>query len=334
MPANSCGEHFMAGKEQIVQMMRENQSFLVFSHVSPDGDTLGSAAAVVLALRAMGKRAELALDGVLPDKLRFLKEYVSLLSEEQAAEFSKKCACMLAIDCGDRPRLGKPYDDLFGAFPCTGVVDHHPTNTRFGGVNWVENRASTGEMIFELLGELGVKIDARIANCLYAAISTDTGNFIYSSVTPQTFEIAARLCEQGADIPRLAAMIYGERSFGATKLIGDALTTLHLYEDGKIAVMHMTLARLYECGAKREDCEGLINYAREIQGVEIAIFINEMKDARCKISFRSKHYADMTKLSGEFGGGGHVHAAGAVMQGDIAEMERQLVAAARKYLRN
>ncbi len=316
--------------KKILQELKKNNHFLIISHLSPDGDTLGSAAALSLALRQMGKKADCAVDGLIPKKLGFLLEDTKFITDKN--ELAEGYDCVIAVDTATFARLGF-FGEVFNAAPMRINIDHHMTNEEYGMLNYVDDRAAVGEIILEMIKELGCEITVPIANALYAAISTDTGNYQYSNTSEQTLMAAAELRRCGAEIAKLCDEIYNRRSFAATKLIGKALGHLNLYHDGKMAVLHMTLAEIAECGASRTDCDVLVNYAREIETVEIAGFINEMPDGKYKVSFRSKNYADVAALAGEYGGGGHVRAAGCVFEGPIDRIEKIITEKAKEYLR-
>ena len=298
---------------------------LIVAHVSPDGDTLGSAVALYLALKKVGKHSTVAVDGKIPDKLRLLKRYCFFRRENDLV--GEKFDCAVAVDVADVSRMGSIKDAFFSA-DVTLNVDHHPTNTKYAERNYVECLSSTGEIILKLIGELGASVDENIANALYIAISTDTGNFIYSSVTEETLKAAAYLRKCGADIPRLCGMIYAERSLGATKLIGRGIDAIELFCDGKVAATKLYKKDIDECGAAKEDTECMINYAREIKGVEIAIFVNEQSGTKAKVGLRSNEYADVAALASKFGGGGHVHAAGYTDYGTMDEIYKRAVESA------
>ncbi|MBR4078860.1 MAG: bifunctional oligoribonuclease/PAP phosphatase NrnA [Christensenellaceae bacterium] len=316
--------------KKILQELKKNNHFLIISHLSPDGDTLGSAAALCLALRSMGKKADCVVEGLIPKKLGFLLVHTAFITDKNMIGDDYDCA--VAVDTATYARLGH-FGEVFSAIPMRINIDHHVTNERYGMLNYVEDRAAVGEIMLDFIKQLGCKIDVPIANALYAAISTDTGNFQYSNTSEQTLLAAAELRKCGAEIPKLCDEIYNRRSFAATKLIGKALGHLNLYHEGKMAVLHMTLAEIAECGASRTDCDILVNYAREIETVEIAGFINEMPDGKFKVSFRSKNYADVAAFAGEYGGGGHVRAAGCVFEGPIDRIERIIVEKAKEYLK-
>lgn len=315
--------------KNITDSLKKYDDLLLISHISPDGDTLGSTAALFLALKQLGKKVTAAVDGAVPDKLSFINDYCEFYSIEDLN--GKTFECAVAVDVADVPRLGKLKNVFLGA-EHTLVIDHHPTNTRFGEHNLIDCKASTGEVIMEVIDSIGAKLDVKMANCLYAAISTDTGNFIYSSVTEETLKNAARLRACGADIPMLTGMIYAQRSLGATKIIGRGIDSLRLFADGKVAAMLITKKDLEECGAKKEDTDSLINYAREIKGVEIAIFVNELREGRSKVSLRSNEYVDVANFAQKFGGGGHVHAAGYSDNGSIEEIFYRAVKQAAEFI--
>ncbi len=308
--------------KNIIDELIKRDDFLIISHVSPDGDTLGSVAALYMALEKMGKKVTAACDGSVPDKLRFLNGYCRYLRRDELEDRSYGCA--VAVDVADALRLGK-MQDIYSKAEFTMDVDHHPTNTCFGEVNYVAGKSSTGEIILEIIEALGVEVDERMANALYAAVSTDTGNFIYSGVTADTLNAAAKLRGYGADIPMLCGMIYAERSLGATKIIGIGIDRIELFFEGKVAALKIYKKDIEECGALKEDTECLINYAREIKGVEVAIFVNEQSGGKAKISLRSNEYVDVSAFAQSFGGGGHVHAAGYTDYGTVEEIYQRAV---------
>lgn len=304
--------------KNIIDEFNRCDDFLLIAHVSPDGDTLGSTAALLMALEKSGKKVIAACDGEVPDKLSFLKEYCNFLKPEEVED--REYSCVVSVDVADLLRLGRLEQVFSNRAKSTIDIDHHPTNTHFGKTCYVEEKSSTGEIILELIENMQVEVDWRMANALYTAVSTDTGNFIYSSVSAATLKAAARLREYGADIPMLCGRIYAERSLGATKIIGRGIQSIELFANGKIAALKIFLRDIKECGALREDTEALINYAREIKGVEVAIFVNEQEGQKAKVSLRSNKYVDVAEFAKSFGGGGHVHAAGYTDYGTVEEI--------------
>ncbi len=316
--------------KKTIDIISKCSDFLLISHVSPDGDTLGSAAALYLALKSIGKNVVLALDGNVPKKLEFLNGFCSFSSPKMLRKSRFECA--IAIDTATVSRMGEVSDAYMSAEHRLNI-DHHPTNERFGQENLIIEKASTGEIILELIEQMQIPVNRDIADSLYAAVSTDTNNFVYSNVKPETFAAAAKLAGYGARIAELCDMIYYRRSFGATKLISLGLSRMTMHCGGRISSLYMTLEDIEKCGAKREDCDVLVNYAREIAGVEIAIFVNEMESGGYKVSLRSNKYADVSAISVKYGGGGHKRASGHVMSGSIKDIINIIVKDAESALR-
>ena len=212
------------------------------------------------------------------------------------------------------------------------MIDHHGTNPAFGQENYIDPVGAAGLLIYRLLTQMHIPLTQPMANLLYMAICTDTGNFSYSNTDAPILYAAAALREAGADIPRIAENIYQARSLGATRLIGRSLEHLVLAEDGKIALTYILQEDFGVCGALIEDTEELINYAREIRGVEIAIFLRQSEENQFKLSFRSKNYANVAALAAEFEGGGHIHASGGKLQAPLEQAISRVIAAAARYL--
>lgn len=321
----------MPSKQEILQNLSGSDDFLIIGHVSPDGDTVGSSLALCLGLLGMGKQVVFGLHGVVPDKLSFMGE---LFPVTDSAEVEiRSYGAVVAVDCGDLSRLGD-LSRVFIKNENTMVIDHHPTNTGFGKQNLVLPYGATGQIILELLEELSCPITVEIANLLYTAISTDTGNFSYANTDKAVLTAAAKLRGYGADLPWLNKVIYREKTLGATKLIGRAIDRMELSQDGKIALSYILRSDYEELNAKREDCDEVVNYARDIIGVEIAIFLRQTdgEDNKFRSSLRSNQYADVSALALEFGGGGHKQAAGCSVEGSIEEAKEKILRAAKNYL--
>lgn len=309
-------------KKQIIRFLNEHNSFLLISHISPDGDTLGSAAALALALRDMGKRVTLAVDGKVPHRLRIFEENVHFYNFDTKPK--EDYDCIVALDCGDLGRLGR-FDAEFSAHECTAVIDHHPTNPAYGKANWIKQVAATTMLVLEILLEMQCQITKAIANCLYAGLSTDTGNFCFSNVTKETFQTAATLADAGAEIVRICDMLYEQNTLGATRLQGRAIDSLELPAEGKLAIVTIQLDDIEAEGAVVQDCSAIVDIPRRIEGTELAIFFRETTDGKYKVSMRSHNYVDCAAIAAKFGGGGHVRAAGVTMQGSIDEIRAKII---------
>ncbi|MDD3921030.1 MAG: bifunctional oligoribonuclease/PAP phosphatase NrnA [Eubacteriales bacterium] len=314
----------------IADWIKSQDGFLLVAHASPDGDALGASLGLFGVLQAMGKRAQVVCADPVPNVYRFLPwtDTVALPSQADGT-----LSCRMTIDCGDLRRTG----DAEAVFQNTGVscnIDHHVTNAGFGKLNYVDpNAAATGEIIYALIKELGASLTPDIATCLFAAISTDTGNFSYSNTTPNTFRTAAALMEVGLDVSQINRKLYRMVPYGKTLLLGHAIQNMRLYENGSIGMTAVTMQDFAACGAVSEDMEGIIDSVRDVDTVEIAIAIRQVEDKRYKVSLRSKEYADVAKLANAFGGGGHERAAGCTLTGELAQVQETVLSAAKAAIK-
>lgn len=291
----------------LAKWLAERDDFYVFGHVAPDGDCIGSVLAIVAALRRLGKRAHACIPGDVPAYLQFLPGAAEVRPPEEAA-FSMRCA--LAVDVSAPGMLGENRE-RFENCPERAVLDHHESNPRFGRLNVIDPaRAATGELALELIRALDVPLTGDMADCLFAAISSDTGNFNYSNSTAETFLAAAECVKHGADVDKITRQIYRTRTFARTKLLGAALSDAELLLDGRVAIARVTAAMFADCGAVRADTERIINYLIEVEGVQIAALAVEL-NREVKFSLRCvAPYNVARDVAQPLGGGGHERAAG------------------------
>ena len=312
----------------IINVIKENNVFNIYMHVSPDGDTLGSALALHAALLLLGKKAYLICDDVPAKHYEFLFQNLSILNAEKA----KPAPVSIAIDCADLRRIGRAKA-LFEKSNVTVNIDHHLTNPSFAQYNFVNGHSSsTGEIIAQLLEKLGITINKEIATYLYTAISTDTGSFSYSNTTPACHILASKYVELGIDVAKLSSQLMNSRSLGKTRLLGLAISKLELFFEDRIGLIYIEQKDLASIGVSPEDCESIVDYIRDIDTVEIAIFIREMNNNKFKVSLRSKLYADVGSIAQGKGGGGHVRAAGFPITGDYDEIKAELINSAAELL--
>jgi len=290
-----------------VRFLRANDDILLIAHVSPDGDTLGSSFALFGALQDLGKRVQVVCEDPVPAIYRFLPFSDQLLLPAQA-----------------RP--------LFRAAKATLNIDHHGTNDRYADENFVQKAGATGELIFNVLASLKVTLNKSIASCLYAAITTDTGNFSYSNTTPDTLRIAAELLDVGIDLPYLNQKLFRTVPFHKLRLHALAVTKAQLYEYGRIGISMLTLEEISSCGASAEDTEGIIDNIRDIDTVEVAALLRESDDGQVRVSLRGKSCADVSKIATKFGGGGHKLAAGCTMKPPLEDAAAQILESAKELL--
>ena len=301
--------------EAVAALIREAESVAVCSHVNPDGDTLGCAAAVRLALLKMGKTVSLFCDGKVPDQLDFLPGIGEMrVPDGTEGPFD----LMLSVDVSEEHRLGA-CAALKAVSRHTAQIDHHPTNPLFMEVNSVDGEAPAAcILIRELLAELGVALDPGIAVCLYTGISTDTGNFAFASTNAECFEVMAELMGQGLPLAELNRVLFRERAKPQVLLLGRALNSLRYYANGTVAVMKLTLEDFRACRAGAEHADNLVNFGLDTVGTRMAILAREdEKTGKIKLSLRAKEPDVVSDTAKAFGGGGHPQAAGITMDGTL-----------------
>ncbi|KXG75797.1 Bifunctional oligoribonuclease and PAP phosphatase NrnA [Thermotalea metallivorans] len=318
----------MMSKEKIYQEIERGEHIFILPHVLPDGDTIGSSLALFLALKKVGKKPYVLLSDDIPYHLTFLP--IGDIQREIAETITPDL--VIAVDCSDMERLGSRRKYIEQASISLNI-DHHITNTRFASVNWVDDEAAaTGEMIYTLIKDMGISLDQEIATCLYAAITTDTGSFKYSNTTPKTHRIAAELLASGIPLNGITTEIYQNKPAYQVKLLSVVLNTLEFCYSGKLALLHVTQDMLDGTGAKVSDTDGLIEYARDIKGVEVGVLLKELEPGEIKVGFRSKYNIDVSKVAGQFGGGGHTKASGCTIKGDMKNVKEAVVNAFKNIL--
>lgn len=311
-------------------LIRAAPRILFFLHVSPDGDSIGSSLAVCRAVRALGHEGWCVGVDPVPRIYRFLPGWDQLFVPWAQVQGDWDLAVLL--DCGDRARVGDA-EPLLARCRATLNIDHHRTNTGYGDYNWLDpGAAAVGEMAYKLIRALGAPLDRETALCLYTSIVTDTGQFKYESVTPETHRIAAALIEAGVRPYDVAQHIYENESPARTRLTALCLATLQLHGGGRIATLRVTREMLAQSGATDDEVDGLVNHARAVSGVEVGILCRELADGRVRVNLRSRGEVDVGELAKAFGGGGHARAAGLTAEGDLAAVEAAVVAAAAARL--
>jgi len=314
---------------QIAADINASENIAILPHVSADGDALGSSFALALALSGIGKRVSVLLEEDIPYIYSFLPG--SSLAEVYI-EMTRHYDTVMAIDCGDMSRLGS-RKEVFDCAKMTDNIDHHPTNTAFAIHNYLDTASSaTGEIIFRLLEILGQKAGIDIATCLYVAIATDTGCFRYSNTTPLTHMIAAELIKLGVNVADVSQKVFETTSYEKVKLTAEAIHTLELFEDGKIAVMAMSNELIKKTGAREEDCDGIINTARNIRGVEVAAMLRQGDQGDIKVNLRSNYLVDVSAIASKYSGGGHKKAAGYTIKGTLEKVKKNLLKDIREAL--
>ena len=306
----------------VLQQIERRDRFVLTSHARPDGDAIGSALACCQVLRAMGKQADVVLHDGVP------RIYRGLPFADQVLQASRvvgdyEAAIILECDSIHRTRL-EGLEDRFLI-----SIDHHISGRPFAHVNWIDPHAvATGEMVFRLAREAGTLFSPEIATCLYTALMTDTGSFMFQGTNEHTFALARELVLAGADPSHCARSIYFAHSVAKMRLLGEALRNLNT--EGHVGWTWVTMKQMERCEAKEEDCEGLVNYVLSIGEVEVAAFFRELPDGRFRVSLRSKGKLDVARLAECFGGGGHECASGCSLDGPLAPAVRQVLELLRR----
>jgi phosphoesterase RecJ-like protein len=296
----------------VADAIRAGHRFLLVTHENPDGDALGSILGAKLALDVLGKDAIMFLAA----GMELPQEYAFLALDDLLRELPDDVGgrALLALDCANAARTGLPAEVLERA-PQSLNVDHHHDNTRFARVNLVVPHASsTGEIVRDLLAELGVALTPEIAEALYVALVTDTGRFQYTNTTAKSLRLAAELVEAGVDVHRVFQGIYESVEFAKLKLLARALERARVYEGGRLVVSWLLRSDFHELGVGEEYAEGIIDYLRAVDGAELAATIREPPEppgAKRRISLRaSSDEVDVSAIARTHGGGGHRQAAG------------------------
>lgn len=311
--------------DPIVQRLAAAGSVLLTSHANPDGDAIGSELGLALILRGLGKRVEIWNLHPAPSAYAMLPGAGSIHAGAiPPPGFPAAFDLVVVLECPQLDRSG--LADALEGMPLLNI-DHHLGNTGYGIANWVDaSQPAVGVMVAALAGALGAEIDAEAANCLFVALSTDTGGFRFANATPIAFEAAARLVRSGAEIETVSQWLYERQPEAAVRLLGELLSTLRRHHGGAIATVHLTREMFDRCGAAPGDAEGLIDTPRGVDGVRAVALFRELETDLWKISLRSRGAIDVQAIAHRHGGGGHRNAAGCRFEGTLATAESRFVA--------
>jgi bifunctional oligoribonuclease and PAP phosphatase NrnA len=302
--------------DRVLEEIRSRRRFVVSSHARPDGDGIGSALACGQILRIMGKDAVVVMHDGVPRIYQNLP-FADLVVQADAVPPSD---AVILLECDSTRRT--LLEGLEKYFLIN--IDHHVSGRNFAHVNWIDSSVmATAELVYRLARVACVPVDRDIATCLYTALMTDTGSFMFEGTNEHTFTVARELVLAGADPAHCARQIYFGHSTAKMRLLGAALSNLH--REGPLAWISVTQEQMQRFDAREEDCEGLVNYALSISDVQVAIFFRELPDKRFRVSLRSKGEVNVSKVAEHFGGGGHKCASGCSINGPLAEGVAQIV---------
>jgi phosphoesterase RecJ-like protein len=316
--------------DAVIERLRKAQRVLVIGHIKPDGDAISSVVTLVLILRKLGKVAEGCIAGEIPWFYKDLADVSMIKDVDDLRNYEFDTA--VTVDSSELSRIGDAVQLLKGEQPDI-TLDHHQTNVGFGEIDFYDSAYAAAAVIIYEIGKQLVEYDAQLAEINLLGIATDTGFFKYSNTDYKVFSYAAELVKLGASIQRISSAVLEHRTMNEVKLLSEMFDKLKIEEDGKLAWSYVSMEMLRHTGCTEDDAGGLVGEIRSMHSVEIAILFIEWPEGDVHISFRSKNYADVSKIALEFGGGGHVRAAGCSCKDvDLEEMINKVIASARKAL--
>ncbi len=323
---------------QLVDTLLAAERIALITHVNADGDGAGSEAAVAAWLQSLGKHVHITNPTIFPDSYRYLVDDSLIIdhTDARASKTIREADLVLVLDTGEPKRTGRHMDDVVKRK--VAVLDHHPaSHPGFNGVVFLDTSAcATGELVYDLLQVAKYEGDwaARITEAIYTAITTDTGSFRFSNTTPRAHAIVGEMIARGVDPELMYRRLYGTVPMRRIQLLRAALENLEADAELPLSWLSVTRAAMQASGASSEDLEGLVEYARSIEGTELAILFRETNDGATKISFRSNGEVDVNALARQFGGGGHVKAAGALIGEPLEVARAKALDAARAAIRS
>jgi bifunctional oligoribonuclease and PAP phosphatase NrnA len=310
-------------KALIIQTIRKNNNFLLASHVSPDGDAVGSMSALGWLLTSIGKEVAIYSPDPIPIQYAWLKLPVPVRNEvpDPATRWT------IVLDCGDRSRMGRELDRVL-VKDRTILIDHHQNNPGIGPQDWIDpERSSVGEMIAELALAMEIPLEGDLAQALYLAIVTDTGFFTFGNTTPRALDIVGELYRHGLNPGMVNATIQNQWTINRLHLQGVVLQEAQLFFDGQVGLASIPSSLYEKTGTTKEDTEGLVNFLGRVKGVRVAALLRQNGDGKVRFSLRSVGSTDVQRIARLFQGGGHRNAAGGTIEGDLTSARKKLLAA-------
>lgn len=301
--------------EKCAQILSEQDNILILTHAHPDGDTLGCGFALCRALMKLGKKAKVINDDVIPKKYNYL--FDDLCFDAFQEDF------VVAVDVATENLLGGLQNIYAGKINL--CIDHHMTNTEYAEFLLLRDAPAACEIVYDVIDQLGVDMDKKIADCLYTGISTDTGCFRYASTTAHSYKLAAKLIELGADNGKINRAMFETKSKTYVNLERLALNGLQLFCNDRVAIITVTQEMYEATGSNEQETEALAPLTRQIEGVEIGVTIREKKDKTCKASLRTYESVNAAQLAKFFGGGGHSQAAACRFDCSVEDAKERIV---------
>ena len=317
--------------DRIIEGIRGSRTFCIVGHIRPDGDCVGSQLGLTLALRNEGKKVVCWNEDAIPQKYEFLDPDKLFQKPRRGSKFD----CVIATDAASFERLGAVAPSITQRKLFINI-DHHESNTRYADINWVSAREpSSGELIFRLMKIAKWPVTKPIANCLFTAVSTDTGSFQYQTTRPGTYHVAGDLVSRGADLAKISDEVYQSYPLSRVRLLRHVYSHFRLTHQNQIAYFWLKKAVFARTGADSSDSEGLIDHIRAIAPVVVACVFEEIEPELTRISLRSKSpQVNVNEIAAQFGGGGHPAAAGARIAGKPLSVQRKVISAIKRALKS
>lgn len=313
--------------DNILEEINKAEKIAIVVHENPDGDAVGSALAMKLALKQLGKTADL----IIPE---YSKELALLPGTDEIIKSSEieEYDLAIALDCASI-KLLNGCTKYFENAKVKVSIDHHSSNTMFADYNYVDQDSpACAQLLLVIFNYFNINVTKEIGTCILAGIITDTGGFRYEGVTAETFRFVADLCEKGIKVSQVYSQVFSRKTKSKFNLHKIAIDRLEFFEDGKIAFTYITKKDEEQVSAENGDYDGIVETGRDIEGVEVSVFLRET-DKGIKASLRSKNYVNVSEAAMMFGGGGHIRAAGCTIQGTIEQAKNQILNRVKCYLK-
>lgn len=312
--------------DSILEEVKKANSIVILTHENPDGDAIGSALAMFMALEKMQKKVDI----IIPELPRI---YEFLPKAEQIQKEGKKEPYDLAIAVDTATiKMLNGWSNYFESAKVKVVIDHHGTNTMYGDYNYVNPDApACAQILIHIIEYFGLEIDKEVGTCILTGIITDTGGFQYQSTKPETFEFASELLQKGVNVSEVYKKVMNTKSRANFELRKRAIDRMEFLEEGKIAFTYITKQDEEEVNAENGDYEGIVEEGRAIEGVEVSIFIRETNKG-FKASLRSNSYVNVSDVCLMFGGGGHFHAAGCTIAQSLEQVKEKMINQVKMYI--
>ena len=308
--------------DEIREVIESNQTFVISSHVNPDGDSIGSALGMYECLKALGKEAVVAMNDAIPEAYTWLDPDGEILAPASEADIESLASVdvVVIVDANGWDRLGRLRKPLEESAAVKVLIDHHPYTELITPNSVIETKASsTAELVYDLIDSMNAPLTSRAADALYTGILTDTVSFRFARSAPCAHIIAAKLLSTGVDPSRVYDQVYNQNSGARTRLMGRTLSDIRFTGCGRVAWLAVTRSMIEETGALSSDTSGFVDVTMTIAGVAIGIIFVESKDGKVQISLRSRRETDVNQVAVALGGGGHRNAAGAVFDGPLEQ---------------